>query len=218
MNFDNSIKSTNFKKMNITTNICMSCGKSDGKTYKCAKCKDRFYCSVECQKKDWPVHKNYCVLNIKKPKYYGIIDMIFQKKSFSVFIKALAFLLLKDMLGVCEVSNSIFTKDKYLFNVKTQLISEVEFYEDSESINTHLNNRKEDKVMLFDFTSVTGCEKSNISVATLSIQDCEKDYNLARNSEGYNELKYPLTFILDTVNDIIETGNFIFQAGFKKDI
>jgi hypothetical protein len=30
---------------------------------KCAKCLTNFYCSNECQRKDWSVHKKICVLN-----------------------------------------------------------------------------------------------------------------------------------------------------------
>merc|ERR1712100_728163 len=29
-------------------------------TQKCAKCKTRFYCNIECQKKHWKEHKNEC--------------------------------------------------------------------------------------------------------------------------------------------------------------
>ena len=27
---------------------------------KCSRCHEVFYCSVECQKKDWPTHKQVC--------------------------------------------------------------------------------------------------------------------------------------------------------------
>lgn len=41
-------------------------------TLKCSRCKVSFYCSVDCQRKDWAVHKNTCdlVSSITKPQYY----------------------------------------------------------------------------------------------------------------------------------------------------
>lgn len=41
------------------TNICGSCG-SQGSFQKCSRCKAVFYCSKECQRKDWPTHKYSC--------------------------------------------------------------------------------------------------------------------------------------------------------------
>jgi len=46
-------------------NLCMTCGKvgnSRNKMKACAKCKTAFYCSKECQQKDWKDHKKYCKL------------------------------------------------------------------------------------------------------------------------------------------------------------
>lgn len=40
------------------TNPCKVCGKQDAK--KCGKCHRVFYCSVECQRKDWKSHKEAC--------------------------------------------------------------------------------------------------------------------------------------------------------------
>lgn len=45
---------------------CQVCGKTgagpngDKPLKKCSKCQQVFYCSVECQKKDWPTHKLVC--------------------------------------------------------------------------------------------------------------------------------------------------------------
>lgn len=39
-------------------NWCLCCSKKDC-TLRCANCKV-YYCSAECQKKSWPVHKNHC--------------------------------------------------------------------------------------------------------------------------------------------------------------
>jgi hypothetical protein len=38
--------------------LCKICNKPGDS--KCARCKKIHYCSVECQKKDWPEHKKYC--------------------------------------------------------------------------------------------------------------------------------------------------------------
>ena len=37
---------------------CQYC-KKDG-TLRCSKCKRVFYCSKECQLRDWPIHKSVC--------------------------------------------------------------------------------------------------------------------------------------------------------------
>ncbi len=46
----------NFKK------ICMnsSCGARNVPLFKCTRCKEVWYCCVECQKKDWKAHKVFC--------------------------------------------------------------------------------------------------------------------------------------------------------------
>ena len=42
-----------------TTSSCRVCGKQD-ELKNCSRCKSVKYCSVECQKKDWPQHKESC--------------------------------------------------------------------------------------------------------------------------------------------------------------
>ena len=38
---------------------CKECSKI-GRLFKCSRCKDVYYCSKECQKKDWKLHKIIC--------------------------------------------------------------------------------------------------------------------------------------------------------------
>lgn len=40
--------------------VCHLCKKSNVKLLKCSKCKTTRYCSSECQKQDWPQHKQTC--------------------------------------------------------------------------------------------------------------------------------------------------------------
>jgi hypothetical protein len=40
--------------------VCSKCGKGDEKLLKCGRCHAVKYCSRECQKLDWGVHKNIC--------------------------------------------------------------------------------------------------------------------------------------------------------------
>ncbi|CAK3963794.1 norsolorinic acid reductase [Lecanosticta acicola] len=46
---------------------CTTCGKDDGKTLsRCGKCGTAAYCSSECQKKDWAVHKGVCAMGLEE--------------------------------------------------------------------------------------------------------------------------------------------------------
>eukprot|EP01091_Cochliopodium_minus_P013736 TRINITY_DN449_c0_g1_i5.p1 TRINITY_DN449_c0_g1~~TRINITY_DN449_c0_g1_i5.p1 ORF type:complete len:639 (-),score=178.19 TRINITY_DN449_c0_g1_i5:142-2058(-) len=47
----------NPNKLQVDTS-CAVCGKNDGKV--CSRCKATYYCSIDCQKKDWPDHKKVC--------------------------------------------------------------------------------------------------------------------------------------------------------------
>lgn len=41
-------------------NKCGKCGKTEGTSKMCSRCKMRCYCSKECQKKDWRTHRKDC--------------------------------------------------------------------------------------------------------------------------------------------------------------
>ncbi|KAJ7244430.1 hypothetical protein B0H12DRAFT_1325625, partial [Mycena haematopus] len=43
---------------------CNEAGCAEEGKSQCGRCKERFYCSAECQRKDWPAHKKEC----KRPK------------------------------------------------------------------------------------------------------------------------------------------------------
>ena len=40
---------------------CARCGTAAGKLRRCGRCKGACYCSVECQRAHWKVHKDGCV-------------------------------------------------------------------------------------------------------------------------------------------------------------
>lgn len=44
-------------------------GEGDKRMLRCSKCKEAYYCDVECQKEDWKAHKGRCeVLRIAAEK------------------------------------------------------------------------------------------------------------------------------------------------------
>ena len=59
---------------------CTSCRETTKKLNVCAKCQIVFYCSLECQKKDWKNHKNECSLYIQKgiPLYTSPISNLWE--------------------------------------------------------------------------------------------------------------------------------------------
>lgn len=63
----NSAKSAVMKELRDrfhNRNVCASCsarhGKDGSALLRCARCKDRSYCSTDCQKKHWSIHKKVC--------------------------------------------------------------------------------------------------------------------------------------------------------------
>eukprot|EP00897_Mesotaenium_endlicherianum_P008438 jgi/Mesen1/7622/ME000004S07898 len=44
----------------LLVKVCATCGKTGGSVHRCSRCKGPAYCSKECQKLDWPQHKQHC--------------------------------------------------------------------------------------------------------------------------------------------------------------
>jgi len=44
----------------LSTNTCLTCLKQLETTQRCSRCRVAQYCDTECQKKDWPRHKQFC--------------------------------------------------------------------------------------------------------------------------------------------------------------
>jgi len=62
-----------------TTNKCNLCGKDATKL--CSRCKTVYYCSVECQKQNWKLHKPVCNDAFQADQY------TLHKKSFDQIVK-----------------------------------------------------------------------------------------------------------------------------------
>lgn len=42
--------------------ICNACKKEDTELLRCGKCKQSYYCNIDCQKQDWATHRINCKL------------------------------------------------------------------------------------------------------------------------------------------------------------
>ena len=60
----------NLPKVNFL-GMCKTCLKENVKLLTCGRCKNVFYCSKDCQKKDWKSHKAVCVVAYHKCKIPG---------------------------------------------------------------------------------------------------------------------------------------------------
>ena len=64
----------------VPTGDCVVCGKSAKAL--CSKCKHVFYCTRECQKKDWNSHKEICKSLANLPYRVSNFVMIYEKYAF----------------------------------------------------------------------------------------------------------------------------------------
>lgn len=57
-------KTSTLRNKHNNTNACGGCGAKKGEgdeaLLNCGRCKDRTYCSMECQKKHWTAHRKVC--------------------------------------------------------------------------------------------------------------------------------------------------------------
>ncbi|KAI9001491.1 ankyrin [Trametes punicea] len=66
----------------VDQKACATCGKADVQLKWCAKCHTTWYCSKECQKLDWPSHKQVCIPYDEqaavtlKPVYEGCLSVM----------------------------------------------------------------------------------------------------------------------------------------------
>jgi hypothetical protein len=54
------LKPASSLKSETSTHTCNSCKKQGEKFQRCGRCKKVYYCNQDCQKKDWPTHKELC--------------------------------------------------------------------------------------------------------------------------------------------------------------
>eukprot|EP01113_Clastostelium_recurvatum_P031629 TRINITY_DN3967_c0_g1_i4.p1 TRINITY_DN3967_c0_g1~~TRINITY_DN3967_c0_g1_i4.p1 ORF type:complete len:283 (-),score=29.81 TRINITY_DN3967_c0_g1_i4:63-911(-) len=52
--------SSSMISMRLSNHVCSCCNSSMADAKKCARCRQAFYCDVECQKKHWKTHKLTC--------------------------------------------------------------------------------------------------------------------------------------------------------------
>ena len=49
-----------YPKFAFKQDTCSICGQTEGQLKNCGRCGVKKYCSAECQKMDWPRHKDQC--------------------------------------------------------------------------------------------------------------------------------------------------------------
>ena len=63
--------------------VCQTCVVVDSNLKTCSKCKQAYYCSVDCQKKDWARHKPLC--GISQGKELTIYDKLVTQEIDRIF-------------------------------------------------------------------------------------------------------------------------------------
>ena len=110
--------------------ICHTCNKRDliGVKFKlCAGCKFTYYCSSECQKKDWPTHKKGCINKNINANFYQKILYLKSNKDFLEYI----FKKSNNNITICMfdwiILNNQTTNDFYLTNFNYEDIPDDEY-------------------------------------------------------------------------------------------
>jgi len=68
-------------------NSCKVCSKTDNNMQICSACKSVHYCSVNCQRSHWKVHKTECFKSNQVSISDKAIDIIFNNKAFSKILQ-----------------------------------------------------------------------------------------------------------------------------------
>ncbi|KAF9485122.1 hypothetical protein BDN70DRAFT_917280 [Pholiota conissans] len=87
--------------------ICTACQgtETEDNFYKvCSRCKNRFYCSRECQTRDWPEHKEICHATTRQKRFEKLVTSLLANVDLMAYLKIAVVLSLKllDAIPISE--------------------------------------------------------------------------------------------------------------------
>ncbi len=78
------------------TERCRVCRKESSNIKKCSKCKCAYYCSTNCQKKDWSIHKKNCTKDDRT--YYKTMKKLQENKVLWLYMSCMA-----EIVPICPI-------------------------------------------------------------------------------------------------------------------
>ena len=148
----------NSSKTDCNMEKCVVCEKMC--TKRCSKCKTAYYCSAECQLKDWGVHKTSCLLRVTRKKILKVYeDHLCEKEC--------GFVNINELHHPSLYSPPVMTPTpSYLSSINSPL------YYDSEFIDTNMMDENDN---VNEVNEPESDEDGGIELVNSTIKDKEKE-------------------------------------------
>lgn len=93
----------------VLERICERCEKTGQSFPRCSRCKEVYYCSQDCQRKDWSKHKKECVRPEDRPEPINEDDVVGFVEC-GTFEECREYLIKHPQIITKEVSDEMFQK------------------------------------------------------------------------------------------------------------